>query len=61
MEKLEYATVLHAQSDSSGDDYCSGIYRYNGTQWINCIPYYHNGSEWVKCQAWRYDGSQWKK
>ncbi len=61
MEKLEYATVLHAQSDSSGDDYRSGIYRYNGTQWINCIPYYHNGSEWVKCRAWRYDGSQWKK
>ena len=61
MKKLERAAVLNNKRSDSGDNYRSGIYRYNVTQWVNCVPYYHNGSEWVKCQAWRYDGSQWKK
>lgn len=32
---------------------------YNGSSWINCLPYYYNGSEWIKCEAYYYNGSQW--
>lgn len=32
---------------------------YNGSSWIECIPYYYNGSSWIECVPYYYNGSSW--
>lgn len=33
---------------------------YNGSGWVDVVPYYYNGSSWVECSANYYDGSAWR-
>lgn len=33
---------------------------WNGSSWVNAIPYVYNGSSWVKAIPYVYNGSTWK-
>ncbi len=37
----------------------STIAYYNGSSWIECVPYYYNGSSWIECIPYYYNGSSW--
>lgn len=32
---------------------------FNGSSWVECIPYYFNGSSWVECIPYYFNGSSW--
>ena len=32
---------------------------YNGSKWVNAIPYVYNGSKWIPAKAHTYNGSKW--
>lgn len=33
---------------------------WNGSTWVNAIPYIYNGSTWVQAIPYVYNGSEWK-
>lgn len=32
---------------------------FNGSSWVECIPYYFNGSSWIECIPYYFNGSSW--
>ena len=53
---LQFSSVVMTVTYENGN-----LWRYDGSNWINCDAYYHNGTEFVRCNAFRHNGSAWQQ